>query len=48
MASGSVAATTTTAATARGGEKTNLLHEIFFKLGAPLTVVLVCFAQGVD
>jgi hypothetical protein len=41
---GSVAAT----ATAREkGEKYNLLHERFPKLGAPLTVVLVCFAQGV-
>ena len=28
-------------------EKYNLLHERFFKLGAPLTVVLVCFAQWV-
>jgi hypothetical protein len=35
-------------ATARErGEKYNLLHERFSKLGAPLTVVLVCFAQGV-
>ena len=35
-------------ATAReGGEKSNLLNEGFSKLGAPLTVVLVCFAQGV-
>ena len=35
-------------ATAReGGEKSDLLHEGFSKLGAPLTVVLVCFAQGV-
>ena len=41
---GSAAAT----ATAReGGEKSNLLHEGFPKLGAPLMVVLVCFAQGV-
>jgi hypothetical protein len=24
-----------------------LLHQRFFKLGAPLTVVLVCFAKGV-
>ena len=39
---GSAAAT----ATARGG-KYNVLHEGFSKLGAPLTVVLVCFAQGV-
>ena len=29
------------------GEKYNLLHEGFPKLGAPHTVVLVCFAQGV-
>jgi len=36
------------AATAReGGEKSNLLHKRFSKLGASLTVVLVCFAQGV-
>ena len=42
-ASGSAAAT----ATARGGEKSNLLHEGFPKLGAPHTVVLVCLAQGV-
>ena len=35
------------AATAREGEKINLLHEGFPKLGAPHTVVLVCFAQGV-
>ena len=36
------------AATAREGEeKSNLLHEGFPKLGAPLMVVLVCFAQGV-
>ena len=41
---GSVAATAM--ATARG-EKINLLHEGFPKLGAPHTVVLVCFAQGV-
>ena len=35
-------------ATAReGGEKSNLLHGGFSKLGAPLMVVLVCFAQGV-
>ena len=40
---GSAAAT----ATAREGEKINLLHEGFPKLGAPHTVVLVCFAQGV-
>jgi len=32
------------AATVReGGEKSNLLHEGFFKLGALLTLVLVCF-----
>jgi len=42
---GSAAATAT--ATARGGEKSNLLHERFPKLGAPFTVVLVCFVQGV-
>ena len=34
-------------ATMRGGEKSNLLHEGFPKLGAPLMVVLVCFAQEV-
>jgi len=28
-------------------EKYNLLHEGFSKLEVPLTVVLVCFAQGV-
>jgi hypothetical protein len=28
-------------------ENSILLHEGFPKLGAPLTVVLVCFAQGV-
>ena len=43
-ASGSLAATTM--AMARG-EKSNLLHERFSKLGALLTVVLMCFAQGV-
>ena len=44
----SAAATAMAMATAReGGEKSNLLHEGFPKLGAPLTVVLVCFAQGV-
>ena len=43
---GSVAATAT-ATTREGGEKSNLLHEGFLKLGAPLTVVLVCFAQRV-
>ena len=31
-------------ATVGGGEKSNLLHERFPKLGAPHTVVLVCFA----
>ena len=36
-----------TAATTRGGEKSNLLHKGFPKLEAPLTVVLVCFVQGV-
>ena len=36
-----------TAAAREGGEKSNLLHEGFSKLGAPLTVVLVCFAQEV-
>ena len=30
-----------------GGEKSNLLHDEFPKLGALHTVVLVCFAQGV-
>ena len=35
------------AATAREGGKSDLLHEGFSKLGAHLTVVLVCFAQGV-
>ena len=30
-----------------GEGKYNLLHEGFSKLGAPLMVVLVCFAQGV-
>jgi hypothetical protein len=29
------------------GEKSNLLHEGFPKLEAPLTVVLMCFAQGI-
>ena len=37
-----------TATTREGGEKSNLLYEGFPKLGAPLTVVLVCFDQGVD
>ena len=32
------------AAAREGGEKYNLLHEGFPKLGAPLTVVLVYFA----
>jgi len=36
-----------TAAAREGGEKSNLLHEGFSKLGALLTVVLVCLAQGV-
>ena len=40
---GSAAATATT----REEEKSNLLHEGFPKLGAPLMVVLVYFAQGV-
>ena len=45
---GSAAATAMATATTReGGEKSNLLHEEFTKLGAPLMVVLVCFAQGV-
>ena len=40
--------TATAMATARErGEKYNLLHEGFPKLGALHTVVLVCFAQGV-
>ena len=30
-----------------GGEKSNLLHEGFPKLGAPFIVILVCFAQRV-
>jgi hypothetical protein len=35
-------------ATARErGEKYNLLHERFPKLWAPLTVVLVCFAEEI-
>ena len=41
---GSVAATTTAR---EGGEKSNLLHEGFPKLGASLMVVLVCFVQEV-
>jgi len=40
---GSAAAT----ATARGGEKSNLLHERFSKLEAPHTVVLVCLVQEI-
>ena len=41
-------ATATATMTAREkGEKYNLLHEGFPKLGAPYMVVLVCFAQGV-
>jgi hypothetical protein len=39
---GSAAAMATATARERG-EKYNLLHEIFPKLGAPLTVVLMCF-----
>ena len=36
------------AVTARqGGEKSDLLHEGFHKLGAPLMIVLMCIAQGV-
>ena len=34
-------------ATVRGGDKSDLLHERFPKLGAPFTVVLVCIVQGV-
>ena len=41
---GSVAAAATAS---EGGERSNLLHERFLKLGAPLTVVLVYFVQGV-
>ena len=41
------AAATTTVTAREGLEKSDLLHERFLKLGAPLTVVLVCFAQGV-
>ena len=41
---GSVAAAATP--TARGGAKSNLLHEGFPKLEAPLTVVLVCLPKG--
>ena len=42
----------TTTTRQRGGgegkkEKYNLLHEVFLRLGAPHTVVLVCFVQGV-
>ena len=43
---GSAAATATTTARERG-EKYNLLHEGFPKLGAPHMVVLVYFTQGV-
>ena len=43
LAGGEQAGTTTR----EGGEKSNLLHEEFPKLGALLTVVLVCFAQGI-
>jgi hypothetical protein len=39
--------TTATATAREREEKYNLLHERFPKLGAPLTVVLVCFVQGV-
>jgi hypothetical protein len=39
------AAVTVTATARERGEKYNLLHERFPKLGAPLMVVLVCFAQ---
>jgi hypothetical protein len=35
-------------ATREGGEISNLLYERFPKLGAPPTVVLVCFAHWVD
>jgi hypothetical protein len=41
------AAATATATVREREEKYNLLHERFPKLGAPLTVVLVCFTQGV-
>ena len=41
MASGSTVAAAM--ATARGGDKSNLLHEGFPKLGAPLMVVLMFF-----
>jgi hypothetical protein len=34
-------------ATQEGGEISNLLHESFPKLEAPLTVVLVCFVHGI-
>jgi hypothetical protein len=45
---GSAAVTAMATATARErGEKYNLLHERFPKLGAPFTIVLVCFAQGI-
>ena len=43
LRTGSVAATVTV----REEEKYNLLHKGFLKLEAPLTVVLVCFAQEV-
>ena len=44
----SVAATTMATATARErGEKYNLLHEGFPKLGASHMVVLVCYTQRV-
>ena len=48
LGSAAVTETATATATARErGEKYNLLHEGFPKLGAPHMVVLVCFAQGV-
>ena len=43
---GSTAATAT-ATTRQGGEKSDLLNGGFSKLGAPLTIVLVYFAQGI-
>jgi len=42
-----MAMATATAMTRERGEKYNLLHEGFPKLGAPHTVVLVCLAQRV-
>ena len=47
MAGLSSVAAAATVMTREGGEKSNLLHEGFLKLGAFLTVVLVCFAQEV-